>query len=853
MDDVTRFAGADEFDDDDFELDLDGADSSEDKSELLGIIGEYMLLEPIGAGGMGQVFRAEHRTMDREVALKILSREIAERRDLIEQFFSEIRAVAKLMHPNIVTAFDAGSFGETHYLVMELVRGEVLSAQVRSKGPLSTSDAVSVLMQAAKALAYAHDLGIVHRDIKPSNMILTDEGVLKILDFGLAQFGSKRAKVKSSKVLMGTPEYMSPEQIENPDQVDGRSDLYSLGASLFFLLTGRAMFTGEHLQVARAQLRQKPPPLFVERNDVDLRLDGVFQKLIAKNPDDRYAHANELVEELQDLQLAGLNDTESAFGKGGYRLSGDAPTSVALDKSTLARRSQIVALDLGLTTSIAAVFDPSLGPQLIPQGDGTTRHIRNMLWSKGEQIKVGAEAVALRQAEPENVFHSMQRWFGLNKISKPFGGKQTPPEVMVAALLRQMMHNSSKVTEGSTSAVVTVPSCYDQMHRRAIRNACRIAGLELTQLLDKPVAAALSWLDVHSRLSVSGRQRGVDSSRLLVVHLGGTGLEASVIQVEGLSAKQIGVCGHWKLGTQRWQHMLAEYFAATLKEKTGKSIREDVSAATRLQRTVEMAMDRLASASKVEIRFDWQSASIQQTVTQDGLVKIAPELTSSLQQSVNTALAIAATDASEIDHVLFAGSMMQMKAVQRIVQQLIPHDVSFSVVDRSDFARGAAIQANHLSSLSIKDDVTPRGFGCTAYDFALLADSPDGKVKTKPRKLLEKALPTPASHARTIRPFQIEGTSRMPALQLIESSSLGGGNWLKLGKVDPGVVFPERSPEDPLQLRMEIDENGILESSLLWPSQNRQIAIPASSDPELTDEDTYAWREWLTSMMDGNS
>ena len=138
-------------------------------------------------------------------------------------------------------------------------------------------------------------------------------------------------------------------------------------------------------------------------------------------------------------------------------------------------------------------------------------------------------------------------------------------------------------------------------------------------------------------------------------------------------------------------------------------------------------------------------------------------------------------------------------------------------------------------------------------DIALLANAADGSVKSKPRKLLDKALATPASHSRTIRPFHVDGSARMPALQLIESTSLGGGNWLKLGNIDPQAVFPDRAPDDPLQLRMEIDENGILESSLLWPSENRQIAIPASSDPELSEEDTFIWREWLDSIMNSMS
>ncbi len=842
---LTRFSADDGGEDDDeFEL-SDGPQT--DEANLVGILGEYLLLEPIGSGGMGQVFRAEHRTMNREVAVKVLSRKIAGRQDLLEQFFSEIRAVAKLMHPNIVTAFDAGSVGDTHYLVMELVHGEVLSARVRRDGPLSAADAVNILDQAAQALNYAHSVGIIHRDIKPSNMMITPEGVLKILDFGLAQLGAKEPADQLQNMFMGTPEYMSPEQIENPDEVDGRCDLYSLGASLYFLLTGQAMFSGEQMQVARAQIRQKPTPLFVARNDVDLRLDAVFQKLVAKDPADRYASGKQLMDNLATLNLTSQSATGSTFAKGGYRLGSDSPTSVAFDKSTLAKKSQILAIDLGMLASTVARYDDDLGPQVISQGEGNSQHMRNMLWSSGEQIKIGAEAVAMRQTDPENVFHSVQRRLGASLVSKPFGGKVVPPEVMLAAVLRQLVHNSASASENSSSAIVTVPSCYDQMHRRAIRNACQIAGIELVQLLDKPLAAALGWLDVNFRLANATAQSNVADSKLLMVHVGGSGLEASVMHVHGLTVTQLGVGGHWKLGSQRWQHLLTEYFATVLKEKTGQSIRDDVAGATRLQRTVELAMDRLTRTSKVELRFDWRDTSVQQTITQEGMVKIAPDLTLSIQQAVALACETAKVDLSDIDYLLLAGSMLQMKPVRRIVQSMIPHDLKYTLLEKADFARGAAIQANHASTLSSNTAQTLRAIGSSAYDIALLAETGEGKSKS--RVLMSKATTVPTSVARTIRPQVLAGKLGFPKLQLIESSNIGNNNWLRLGSANPEQIFPERPKDDPLQLRLEVDESGILETSLLWPAGNRQRAVPASSDPELTPSDIQSWTEWLETIM----
>lgn len=871
-DDATRFTAGDDADDHDFEVAADGAPQV---NACLGMLGEYLLLEQIGAGGMGQVFRAEHRTMNRLVAVKILSSSIASQRMLTEQFFAEIRAVAKLMHPNIVTAFDAGSVGNTHYLVMELVEGEVLSERLRRTGPLNSSEAVHVLEQAAKALQYAHSLGIVHRDIKPSNMMLTHDGTLKILDFGLARFGKPMEAEQNKKIFMGTPEYMSPEQIENASNVDGRSDLYSLGATLFYLLTGRSMFTGDKMQVAIAQIRQPPPALFLERSDVDLRLDAVFQRLVEKQPQKRYSSAAELLHHLRQLNLTGPAAAEAfpspasayynnpLFSKGSIRL-GDHPTSVALSRSTLAKKSQIVAIDLGMLASTAAFYntpaatidgrsidgEADLGPQLIEQGDGRSYHLRNMLWSNYDQFRIGSAAAAMRQQAPQQVLHSIQRWIGARELSIPLCGHKVPPQVALAAILRQLMLNAAQATDNASSAVVTVPSCYDQTHRRAIRDACHIAGIDLVQLLDKPLAGALSWYDVHSRLSrVKPDSR---PQRLLFVHLGGTGLEAAVLETHGTTVRQLGCHGSWKHGSLRWQHLLAEYFVGVLQEQTGKSLREDVAAATRLQRSVEMALDRLTQTSKVEVRFEWSGATVQQTITQQGLVKIAPAMVREIQLAIVQALANAKVQATELDQILVAGSMMRMKPVREIVTAALPARLPLSVLEKADFARGAAIHAHHLAALTQGNGESGlHAISQTCYDFAVLVPAANDGTR-KPMVLIDKGTELPATTTRTLRP-QAAGEDpqqpRFPSLQIIESTTLGDPNWHLLAKTKPELVFPERQGDAPLQLRFEVDESGILRPSLLWPAGNRQVLIPTCDESALSEAKIAHWNQWLESSM----
>jgi serine/threonine protein kinase len=273
------------------------------------VLGEYVILDKIASGGMGQVFKAEHRRMKRLAAIKLLPASSMDSPDAVRRFYREVEAAAHLAHPNIVTAYDASEHDGVHYLAMEYVPGEDLGRIVKQHGPLAVAWAVDYVIQAARGLEYAHSRGIVHRDVKPGNLLLDVEGTIKILDMGLARLnksglgqpeGAAASEITDADRVMGTVDYMSPEQAEDTRGADHRSDVYSLGCTLYRLLIGRPPYAGSTPMKKLLAHRDAPiPSLSAARPDLPEELDAVFQKMVAKKAKDRYQSMGEVIAALE--------------------------------------------------------------------------------------------------------------------------------------------------------------------------------------------------------------------------------------------------------------------------------------------------------------------------------------------------------------------------------------------------------------------------------------------------------------------------------------------------------------------------------------------------------------------------
>lgn len=272
------------------------------------VLGSYVILDKIGAGGMGQVFKAEHRRMKRVVALKMLPAAVMKDEMALKRFEREVTAAARLEHPNIVTAYDAAESHGVHFLVMQYVEGADLSALVKKNGPFPLGKAANYILQAARGLEYAHKHGVIHRDIKPANLLLSSEGTVKILDMGLARIDAEadtaaQAELTGTGAVMGTVDYMAPEQAMSTKNADARADIYSLGIAFYYLVAGRPPYDGETVMAKLLAHREAPIPAL--RNiepTVSEQLEATFRKMVAKKPEDRHQSVSEVVADLERCQ-----------------------------------------------------------------------------------------------------------------------------------------------------------------------------------------------------------------------------------------------------------------------------------------------------------------------------------------------------------------------------------------------------------------------------------------------------------------------------------------------------------------------------------------------------------------------
>ena len=315
-------------------------------------LGRYKLLGQIGTGGMSTVYLGEHVLMQRRVAIKVLPRQRVSDTSYLARFHREARAAATLDHANIVRAYDVDNDKDIHYMVMEYVDGRDLQQTVKRSGRLDYATAAEYIRQAAEGLGHAHSHGLIHRDVKPANLLVDQKKVVKVLDLGLARFTDDDCAsltVQYDENVLGTADYLAPEQAIDSHRVDARADIYSLGCAMYFLLTGHPPFPDGTLpQRLMAHQRQQPQPIAQQRSDAPAELVAICTKMMAKRPADRYQSMGEVA--------AALRDWLANYGQGSQS---DGGSSKAASGSQIGRVTPPIARRL-----------PSPGPLPSPRDSG---------------------------------------------------------------------------------------------------------------------------------------------------------------------------------------------------------------------------------------------------------------------------------------------------------------------------------------------------------------------------------------------------------------------------------------------------------------------------------------------------
>ncbi len=335
-------------------------------------LGPYRILNQIGAGGMGQVFLAEHAQLRRKIALKVLPARQALDPANVDRFYQEARAAAALDHPNIVHAYDVACDKGTHFLVLEYIDGTTLDRMLASRGRLAVGEAVSYAVQAAAGLQHAHDQGVAHRDIKPANLLVGRDGIVKILDLGLAQFfedgGSSGTGL--GRGVMVTTDYAAPEQLTDCAAADHRADIYNLGATLYHLLTGRPPFEGTTAAKMLAHQLADPDPVCAVNPDVPEALSAVVGAMLAKSPADRPQTAAEVAQALMPFvstpdragrpsgklpPLAAALVAESTGGLDVRALVAEADAAAELARARRTARRAVIGMIAGIAFGLASL------------------------------------------------------------------------------------------------------------------------------------------------------------------------------------------------------------------------------------------------------------------------------------------------------------------------------------------------------------------------------------------------------------------------------------------------------------------------------------------------------------------
>jgi molecular chaperone DnaK len=832
-------------------------------------LGNYVIVDQIGAGGMGDVFKAEHRRMKRPVVIKVLHPKNTEAEVALKRFEREVIAAGQLSHPNIVTAFDAGAEAGVHYLVMEYVEGCDLSSLVKSQGPLTVDQALDYLVQAARGLAYAHAQGIVHRDVKPSNLLVDTAGTVKVLDLGLARLAWRRGQpppadeeaVTEENQIVGTVDYMSPEQADNSGEVDERSDIYSLGCTLYRLLTGKPPYGGDSfVQKLVAHRRDPIPSLCAERRDVPESLDRVYQRMLGKRPRDRFPTMLAAIEamsscreQLQARRVAEPRLPDAPHGSWSELPAESTKILQAVEETQGSHAWKVpspggepaVGIDLGTTYSVIACVDAEGRLQTLTNDEGDKATPSAVLFD-GQDVIIGKEAIKAMATDMDSVAESAKRELGHRHFHKLLAGAEYPPEALQAWILNKIRGDAWKTLGRFRKVVITVPAYFDEVRRKATQDAGYMAGFDVLDIINEPTAAAIAFGYEQGRFTSPGSS---DRQTILVYDLGGGTFDVSVLEVHDNRFVTLATDGDVQLGGRDWDQRLVDYVADFAIRQTGVDPRDQPNSFGRLLCHCEEAKRALSVRHKTHIVLDVHGSSVRVPIARDEFEEMTQDLLERTAFTAQKTVRAAGCTWPRIDRVLLVGGMTRMPAVVTMLTRLAGKPPDRTVSPDEAVAHGAALHAAML--LDRQRGHEPRFEIRNVNSHSLGVAAVDPRTKRRQTAVViprNTALPVTAKRIfTTSRPGQ-----RSILVQIVEGESESPSDCVQIGRCTVRDLPPDLPTQTPVTIRFRYEENGRLTVRVRVGGTSTDLNHHIHRENMLGDQELKRWRQRISGLPDAD-
>jgi len=819
------------------------------------LLGKYRLLDQIGAGGMGTVYLGEHVLLHRRCAIKVLAASRVNDASYLDRFLREARSVAALDHPNIVRAYDVDFFeqGEEkiYYLAMEYVEGRDIHVIVSKDGPLDFVTAADITRQAAEGLAAAHKASLVHRDVKPANLLRDKTGIVKLLDLGLAKSFAEEDDEEASltrshnETMLGTADYLSPEQAIDSHTVGPSADIYSLGCTLYFMLTGHPPFhTGTVANRILAHQIKPPPPVEDDRPDTPPELAAILNRLMEKDPANRQPDCNVVAEELL-VWLA--NNTEEEWTSPGpvstpakidsTKLRAGSASGVSALRRIAARPG--IGIDLGTTFSVIACLDANGFPTTIPNEEGEITTPSVVFFDRAAPV-VGNEAIRAAQFEPERFAQFAKRDIGETNYSKLIGGQQLPPEVIEAILLRKLKGDAERKLGAISEAVITVPAYFNEPRRKATQDAGVLAGIKVLDLINEPTAAAIAYGVTQGFLKEDGSASSKET--ILVYDLGGGTFDATLMEIDGRNYHTLGTAGDVLLGGVDWDERIVNRIAEVFESKYGVDVREDPVGRQNLTTIATDAKRALSTRQNVTMRYAHDGQRIRFKITREDFKVLTADLLDRTRWTIARVLREADRTWSDVTRLLLVGGSTQMPMVAEMLEEESGLQVDRTLSPEEAVAHGAAIYAGILLNQGQAARLKLSVKNVNSHDLGILGVEASTK-RTKRHIMTPRNTPLPVRTSNTFR-TQKDGQRRV-VVQVVEGGDASGANSTPIGACVVEGLPPDVKARTPVKVTFKYAANGLLTVSARLPTIEKEATLKIQRSAGLTAEQIEEWKKRL--------